>query len=186
MEKRNNNVTQGIKVVVAKIGAEVQLEERFIIEKRVIKGTESYGMMCSMEELHIPECIFSQFTQNNRSKDGILIMNNNIEVGCSLAEVLCIQDVVIEVTVLPNRRNDCLSIMGLLREMNVAGLISLTPPLNDGDHLIDQKIRDIALTHSIFAVYDTQNISRHPSKGVMHLFFKIHRIIYMTCVKVYI
>ncbi|AWD33482.1 Phenylalanine--tRNA ligase beta subunit [Candidatus Fokinia solitaria] len=117
-----SNVRKG-KVIVAKIGAVISAD--FTITERVIRGVESSGMLCSIEELGIPQFAFETKVQMEDSIDGIVIVNDHIDIGTPLVKLLDIDDVLIEISVLPNRRSDCLSMIGLLREMNTAGLIKL-------------------------------------------------------------
>ncbi|WPX97540.1 phenylalanine--tRNA ligase subunit beta [Candidatus Fokinia crypta] len=119
-----SNVRKG-KVIVAKIGAVIPTENGLTIVKRVIRDVESSGMLCSIEELGIPEFAFKPRAQMEKSIGGIVIINDDVATGTPLVEALNIDDVLIEISVLPNRRSDCLSMIGLLREMNAAQLIKL-------------------------------------------------------------
>lgn len=101
------NHKEGDKVCVAKIGA--VLPGNFKIKKSKIRGVESFGMLCSAKELNLSDSF------NN---DGIVILPQDSKVGQPLAECLNLDDVIVEVNVTPNRA-DCLSHLGLAREVSV-------------------------------------------------------------------
>ena len=63
-------------------------------------------MLCSEEEL----CL-------GKDSKGIMILDENSEVGTPLAEALNLDDVVIDFDVLPNRAHDCLNHIGIAREI---------------------------------------------------------------------
>ncbi len=95
------------KIPVALIGAIVPLNGMKI--KRVdLRGEFSEGMLCSEEEL----CL-------GKDSSGIMILDEKLAVGISLAEALGLDDVVMDFDVLPNRAHDCLSHIGIAREICV-------------------------------------------------------------------
>ena len=91
------------KVVVAKIGA--VLPGDFKIKKSKIRDVESYGMLCSDEELGFAE-----------KSDGILILPEDAPIGQEYREYLKLNDVIFELEITPNRP-DCLSHIGIAREV---------------------------------------------------------------------
>lgn len=93
------------KIPVALIGAVVPCNN-MTIEKVKLRGEFSEGMLCSEEELGL-----------GKDSNGIMILDENLEVGISLAEALELDDVVIDFDVLPNRAHDCLSHLGIAREI---------------------------------------------------------------------
>ncbi|MCB0367276.1 MAG: phenylalanine--tRNA ligase subunit beta [Bdellovibrionales bacterium] len=97
------NHKQGDKVVVAKVGA--VLPGNFEIKKSKIRQVESFGMMCSEKELDLAE-----------DSPGIMILPGDAPVGTPFAEYMGWNDVVMELSVTPNRA-DCLSHFGLAREV---------------------------------------------------------------------
>ena len=97
------NIAVGDKVPLAKVGA--RLEGGFLIEKRPIRGVESLGMLCSEKELGISD-----------DHSGIFILPNDFVLGTLLADAPGIRDVVLDVSVPPNR-GDCLSVYGIAREV---------------------------------------------------------------------
>jgi phenylalanyl-tRNA synthetase beta chain len=97
------NVAAGQRVPLALPGA--KLAGGQIIEKSVIRGTESSGMLCSSRELGLSE-----------DHSGILILDGNGKLGRSIEEVFPLKDVILEVEITPNRA-DCLSHVGIAREL---------------------------------------------------------------------
>jgi len=96
------NVAAGQKVPLALVGA--ILPGGFKIEAREIRGVHSQGMICSEKELNISE-----------EATGIMVLAEDAPVGKSLAEVLPLEDVILEADLTPNRP-DCLSMVGIARE----------------------------------------------------------------------
>src|SRR5699024_6251830 len=90
------NVAQGQKVVVAKPGA--VLPGNFKIKKVKLRGIESNGMICSLQELGVDEkFIPSQFVE------GIAVLEGDAKVGSSVVELLNLDDAVLEFDLTPNR-----------------------------------------------------------------------------------
>ena len=107
------NVAAGQKVPVATIGTILYDDkgEGFKIKKGKIRGEESHGMICAEDELGL-----------GKSHDGILVLDNNITVGTSGAEVFKIEtDQVFEIGLTPNR-SDAMSHFGVARDLK-AGLM---------------------------------------------------------------
>ena len=103
------NVFEGAVVPVSLPGAD--LCNGVKIEKSKLRGVESDGMFCSGEELGIDENYFEGAGVN-----GILIFPNNMEIGQKIEDALCLNDVVFDVNVTPNRP-DCMSVVGIAREV---------------------------------------------------------------------
>jgi phenylalanyl-tRNA synthetase beta chain len=98
-----SNVKEKQKVPVAL--PQALLPNGIKIEKAILRGVESFGMLCSEKELGLGE-----------DESGIMILNPNLKAGLSLAAALEIEDFVLDVELTPNRA-DCLSIMGIAREI---------------------------------------------------------------------
>ena len=73
------NVAAGLKVPCARVGAE--LPGDFKIKKAKVRGVESFGMLCSTDELGLPPDV-----------DGLLILPADAPVGMSLREYLDLDD----------------------------------------------------------------------------------------------
>ncbi|MEQ6375714.1 phenylalanine--tRNA ligase subunit beta [Bacillaceae bacterium S4-13-56] len=103
------NVAQGQKVAVAKAGA--KLPGGLKIKKAKLRGEESNGMICSMQELgvdakYVPE----------KYKEGIFVFPKDTEVGADASDLLNLDDVIIELGLTPNRA-DAMSMLGVAYEV---------------------------------------------------------------------
>ncbi|CAQ83963.1 MULTISPECIES: phenylalanine--tRNA ligase subunit beta [Photorhabdus] len=106
------NCRQGLKVAVATVGA--VLPGDFKIKAAKLRGEPSEGMLCSFSELGISE-----------DHDGIIELPNDAPLGIDLREYLKLDDSVIEISITPDRA-DCLSIIGVARDVAVANKIPLS------------------------------------------------------------
>jgi len=97
------NVRSGIRVAFARDGAVLPDDRR--IGRTAVRGVESAGMLCSEAELGIAD-----------QSDGIMVLPGRSRLGADVAELLGLRDTIIEVSITPNR-GDCLSILGLAREV---------------------------------------------------------------------
>lgn len=104
-----NNVKQGIKVIVAKIGC--QLPELKIVKSKV-RGIESSGMLCSLLELGVNEQLLS-----DQQKNGIEILSDDAIVGENVLSYVGLDDAIFELGLTPNR-SDVVSIHNLLKELS--------------------------------------------------------------------
>lgn len=102
------NVDINQKVIVAKVGA--VLPGNFEIKKANIRGIESNGMICSLEELGIE----SKFIPDN-FKDGIYVLPNDAPIGEDALRYMGLDDTVITYE-LTSDRNDLLSMLGMAYE----------------------------------------------------------------------
>lgn len=103
------NARPGIKVVLAMVGAIVP-NGSFQIKKSKIRGVESEGMLCSIEELLL-----------GKESDGIIELDSNAIIGKSFSEQARLDDTIVEVALSPNRRRDCASVYGIARDLAAAG-----------------------------------------------------------------
>lgn len=112
------NVKEGDKVPVVLDGGKVAgghdggpLPENGIkIKKGKLRGVESFGMMCSIEELGSSREMYPDAPEN-----GIYILKEDAPVGADAVEVLGLHDVVFEYEITSNRV-DCYSVLGIARE----------------------------------------------------------------------
>ncbi|OGS22674.1 MAG: phenylalanine--tRNA ligase subunit beta [Elusimicrobia bacterium RIFOXYA2_FULL_39_19] len=81
-----------------------------------IRGENSDGMLCSSKELNI-----------NQDHAGIMILPPDTPLGKSLNSLYDLKDVVFDIAVSPNRP-DCLSVMGIARELSAKLAINLRTP----------------------------------------------------------
>lgn len=109
------NFNQGDHVVVATIGA--VLPGDFKIKKSKLRGVVSCGMNCSARELGI-----------GSDHDGIMILPEDAPVGMPLADYLNLSDTILDLEITPNRP-DCLSMVGMAREVGAMYAINAKNPL---------------------------------------------------------
>jgi phenylalanyl-tRNA synthetase beta chain len=103
------NVAQGQKVAVATVGA--VLPGNFKIKRAKLRGEESNGMICSLQELGIE----GKITPKEYS-EGIFVFPADAEVGSDALVLLNRDDQVLELGLTPNRA-DCLSMLGVAYEV---------------------------------------------------------------------
>ena len=132
------DVTVGQKVAFAPAGS--TLPGGKSITATEIRGVASSGMLCSGAELDL-----------NDDAGGLLLLPPESGVGLAVGELLGATDTVIEVSITPNR-GDCLSVLGLAREISaLTGQRLRVPSLSvveSGepiDELIDIRIADADL-----------------------------------------
>ena len=80
------------------------------ITKGKLRGVESNGMLCSLEELGLDLHDFPY-----ADPEGILILQENCKIGQDIKQALMLDDAVVEFEITPNRA-DCFSYIGLARE----------------------------------------------------------------------
>ena len=100
------NVRAGLKVAVAKVGAE--LPGGLAIKRTKIRGVESNGMLCSARELGLGE-----------EHDGIMELPASLALDVDVRKALDLDDTVLEVNATPNR-GDCMSVFGIARDYAAA------------------------------------------------------------------
>lgn len=112
-----SNVKEGDKVPVVLDGGRVagghdgtKTPGGIKIKKGKLRGIESFGMMCSIEELGSTREMYPQAPE-----EGIYILGEETEVGASAIEVLGFHDVVVEYEITSNRV-DCYGVIGIARE----------------------------------------------------------------------
>ncbi|VFP87214.1 phenylalanine--tRNA ligase subunit beta [Candidatus Erwinia haradaeae] len=101
-----SNCRQGLKVAVAPVGA--VLPGNDIVQKIKLQGETSEGILCSFPNLGIPI-----------KKEGIIELPLNATVGTDLRQYLQLEDNILDIAITPNRA-DCLSIIGIARDISVA------------------------------------------------------------------
>lgn len=104
-----SNIKAGIKVMVALPGA--RIADNYKIKKGKIRGMESLGMVCSLQELGISDSIIPK-----EFADGIQILPENAVPGESVFPYLDLDDEIIELSITPNRA-DALSMRGVAHEV---------------------------------------------------------------------
>lgn len=103
------NVREGLKVIVAKVGA--ILPGDFEIKKSKIRGIESSGMMCALFELGLEEK-----TDENYAK-GIAELADDAPVGEDPLVYLVLDDTLYDLDIHKHRNNDCYYHIGFAYEI---------------------------------------------------------------------
>ncbi len=103
------NVFEGAIVPVSLDGAD--LVNGVKIKPSNFRGVRSDGMFCSGEEIGIDENYF-----DGAGVNGILILPTDFVPGTKIEDALCLNDVVFDVDVTPNRP-DCNSVVGIAHEI---------------------------------------------------------------------
>lgn len=98
------------------------------IKKGKLRGVESNGMMCSIEELGSSREFYP-----DAPEEGIFIFNanpeyDNIEIGSSAIKALGLDDVVFEYEITSNRV-DCFGVLGIAREAAATFRKEFCPPV---------------------------------------------------------
>ncbi|WP_440896049.1 phenylalanine--tRNA ligase subunit beta [Amphibacillus sp. Q70] len=127
------NVASGQKVAVAKPGA--VLPGDFKIKKAKLRGLESQGMICSLQELGVAEEYVPKDIQ-----EGIYVFPADVEVGVDVTDYLNLADAILEFDLTPNRA-DALSMLGVAYEVGAILNKKITLPEQDLN-VIDEKASD--------------------------------------------
>ena len=85
------------------------------ITKSKLRGVESHGMLCSARELGLSE-----------EHEGLMVLPDDAFAGQRLADLLGLDDTVIDIDLTPNR-GDCLGIEGIAREV---GALTRSPVIS--------------------------------------------------------
>ena len=125
------NVKEGDKVPVVLAGGRVagghepgqRVEGGIKIKKGKLRGVESDGMMCSIEELGSNRDMYPEAPEY-----GIYIFDDDAVVGESAIKSLGLDDVVVEYEITSNRV-DCFSVVGIAREAAATFRKPFNPPV---------------------------------------------------------
>ena len=98
-------------------------EDGIRIKKGKLRGVESFGMMCSIEELGSSRDMYPDAPES-----GIYILPADAPVGADAVEVLGLRDAVFEYEITSNRV-DCYSVLGIAREAAVTFGKEFHPPM---------------------------------------------------------
>ena len=124
------NVTEGCKVPVVLDGGKVagghdgsKTEGGIKIKKGKLRGVESNGMMCSIEELGSNRDMFPLAPE-----DGLYILPDDAPVGADAVAYLGLDDTIVEYEITSNRV-DCFSVLGIAREAAATFQKEFVPPV---------------------------------------------------------
>ena len=111
------NVREGMLAPVATIGA--TLPVGLTIKRAKLRGETSEGMLCSEKELGLSDAAV-----------GLMELPTDIPLGTPFSEALGLDDIAFELEITPNRP-DCLSLIGIAREIRAETGNPLKPPTVD-------------------------------------------------------
>jgi len=128
------NARPGIKIPCALVGAELPPAEAggkpFMIKVGKLRGVESQGMLCSGRELGLGD-----------DHEGILELPTDAPVGKDIREYLNLDDQIFVIKLTPNKA-DCLSLMGMAREVSaITGAALCVPKWTVPVALINDKLK---------------------------------------------
>ena len=143
------NVKENQTVVFAPIGSIIP-KNNVEIKNAIIRGIESFGMLCSEDELLLGD-----------DNSGILELDSELKAGTPITEALQLNDVIIEIAVTPNRP-DALSHIGVARDLSAIFNRELKIPeinLNEIDLSSEQK--------ASVEILDTVNCLRYSARVIL-------------------
>jgi phenylalanyl-tRNA synthetase beta chain len=108
------NVRVGMKAPLATLGA--VLPNGTQIKQAKLRGVDSFGMLCSARELAL-----------NDQASGLFELPSEFLAGTDLVQALALDDTILEVNLTPNR-GDCMSVLGVAREVAAARRTGLGGP----------------------------------------------------------
>ncbi|HXY05389.1 MAG TPA: phenylalanine--tRNA ligase subunit beta [Burkholderiaceae bacterium] len=111
------NVSAGLTVPCALPGA--RLPGGLLIKVSTVRGVRSDGMLCSARELGLSE-----------DAQGLLILDETMMPGADLREALGLDEPIFDIKTTPNR-GDCLSVLGVARELAALSGQAMAPPSID-------------------------------------------------------
>ena len=112
------NVQAGEKVIVALPGAVLP---GGTIKESKVRGVESLGMLCSLQELGIENKYVPAKYQN-----GIYLLDKDAPVGMDALKYLCLDDYLIELSLTPNRM-DLMSMLGVCHDVKAMYHVDINP-----------------------------------------------------------
>ena len=113
------NVRAGMKAICAMAGAILPPGadgKPFVIKVGELRGVESQGMLCSAKELKLSE-----------ESSGLMELPADAPVGQNIRDYLALNDLKFTIKLTPNKA-DCLSVLGVAREVSALTGVPLTLP----------------------------------------------------------
>lgn len=159
-------------VPVATVGATLPPSTRnpegMKLKKSKLRGMDSFGMLCSADELGIDSKLLLPEERN-----GIFILPPDTPIGVDVRKVLGLDDTVIDIDLTSNRA-DCFSILGLAREIAAITGCPLRLPDMQVQEAAGGNVKDLAQIRieapelcPRFAVRMLKNIKMGPSPDWM-------------------
>ena len=147
------NIHTGDVVPLARVGATIP--GGYTIKSSLIRGERSEGMLCSEEELGI-----------GSDNTGIMILPSELTPGQDLIDALDLRDTVLDIGITPNR-SDCLSIIGVAREVSAVTGRKLKPP----EIIFRENEEDINTITSV-RIMDPDFCPRYTARAIQHVTIK--------------
>ena len=151
------NAREGIKVIVAVVGAKLP---GLTIKKGKIRGAESFGMLCSIQELGLEHKFLKP-----EDIEGIAELGDDAVLGEDPIKYLGLDDDVIDFELTANR-GDLLSILGMAYE--ISALYDL--PMKEMNLSYDESLEDFANKFKLNV--ETDNCSLFYAKKVENIVIK--------------
>lgn len=152
-----SNVYASMKTALAKMGAKLPFME---IKAATLRGVDSHGMLCSHKDLGLADL-----------NQGILDFADDATVGACLREYLDLNDEIIDIDLTPNR-GDCLSVLGIARELSVL----LSKPLRQ---IATSKIDEKNLGRIEVNVHEPQDCPRYMGRLLTNVNNSIHSPVWL-------
>tara|TARA_B100000029_G_scaffold119241_2_gene112550 strand:+ start:67941 stop:70364 length:2424 start_codon:yes stop_codon:yes gene_type:complete len=154
-----SNISVNDFVPVATNGAFLPVSKSFPdgikIKKTKLRGIESDGMLCSLNELSIPS-----------SSDGIFILPDNLNVGTPINEISSLNETIFDVSITPNR-GDCLSFYGIAREL--ASILKLNIKNDCIDYINkNYKINDL-IENEFTVINNSKDLNRYTAIKISNI-----------------
>ncbi|SAI55315.1 phenylalanyl-tRNA synthetase subunit beta [Bordetella ansorpii] len=122
------NAAAGITVPLARVGAELPGGMKIGVAK--MRGVQSSGMLCSARELGL-----------SQDHAGLMLLPDTLTPGQDIRQALDLDDTVFTLKLTPNRA-DCLSMMGVAREVSaLSGLPLALPAVEPVAPSIDDRLK---------------------------------------------
>ena len=125
------NARVGLKAPCAMVGAKLA---DFKIKQAKVRGVESFGMMCSAKELGLAE-----------EADGLLVFSDSATTGQDIREYLDLDDTLYTIKLTPNRA-DCLSILGVARDVVAITGAPMTLPAMTTAHVVSDQTHAVKVS----------------------------------------
>lgn len=139
-----SNCRPGIKTALALIGASLTDKEgkKFKIKKSKIRGVESFGMLCSFDDLGL-----------SSDHEGIIEFADYVKEGTEVADLYA--DTVFDISLTPNLGH-CSSLIGVARELSAATGLPIKYPVS-----ILKETSDSILNNAIVEVLNPEACPRY-------------------------
>lgn len=151
------NVGEGDYVPVALHGS--TLAKGLKIKKGKLRGVESNGMLCSVEEFGLTREDFPEAPE-----DGVYIFKEPVEVGQDIKDLFGLNETVIDFE-LTNNRPDCFCMVGMAREVAATFNKTLKKPVIT----VKEEVKEKAADYVTVSIKDEELCSRYAARIVKNV-----------------